>query len=626
MTVETITLQDTVAAVPLARFLATAGRLAPEGRRAIAEQALLVLERNYVNLPLKTTRYAINPVQRLRLLLARLRPETPEWEFHAELVSIFNSLRDLHTRYSLPAPFSGAAAFLPFRIKDFAAGGRRRYLYAPDGRPPPAGRFRPGVELLRWNGVPMDRAVQLYADRLPGANPAARHARAVDTFTVRSLAFGGPPDEEFILIDFLDLDGEPGAVAAEWLVPAGLAPAAADGSVGAGRTLAVDIEGRQLARLRTLLFAPHIAEQQDAGATVVAGPGDIPVSGELAEMFEARVLTTPSGDFGHLRIRSFHPDNLPGDVAIPLFVNEFIRLLGQMPPAGVILDIRGNGGGYAEAAELCLQALTPGPLASEPLQFLSSELNLRICRSQDWLGGWVPSLEQAIETGSPYSAGLPITDARDLARVPQSYLGPLVLLTDARSYSAADIFAAGFQDHRLGPVIGTDPTTGAGGAAVWKHTTFLQVLNAPGEFPYRPLPGGAGLSVAIMRLLRVGPAAGVAIEDFGVAADLVHATTRDDVLHGSRDLFARAGAELSRGVRRSFEVTLGTGDLQITAEGVDRADVYVDGRPRASVDVDGVAKVSLDLGSRPIRVEGFSAGRLVAVRRFEQGELVTSLA
>ena len=46
----------------------------------------------------------------------------------------------------------------------------------------------------------------------------------------------------------------------------------------------------------------------------------------------------------------------------------------------------------------------------------------------------------------------------------------------ALTYGAADIFAAGFQDNQLGPILGTSATTGAGDANVW---TANRSPNAP---------------------------------------------------------------------------------------------------------------------------------------------------
>ena len=71
-------------------------------------------------------------VQRLRLLQRRLAdlPDEalpPEVDFHAEVTSIFASLRDLHTGYRLPAPFASRVAWLRPR-RGVRERGRTRYL------------------------------------------------------------------------------------------------------------------------------------------------------------------------------------------------------------------------------------------------------------------------------------------------------------------------------------------------------------------------------------------------------------------------------------------------------------------------------------------------------------------
>ena len=79
-------------------------------------------------------------------------------------------------------------------------------------------------------------------------------------------------------------------------------------------------------------------------------------------------------------------------------------------------------------------------------------------------------MELALQTGSPFSAGFPISDPKKCNEMGQRYFGPVVLITDALCYSTTDIFAAGFQDHEIGKVIGVHETTGAGGANVWEHS------------------------------------------------------------------------------------------------------------------------------------------------------------
>ncbi|MGQ0838577.1 S41 family peptidase [Actinokineospora sp.] len=622
------------AAMSLPEFLRTTeiGRLSVADRQLIVAQALLVLEQNYGLLPFKVARYGINPVQRLRLMQARLgRSDKPvlEWQFHAELVDIFNSLRDLHTRYTLPRPFNGAAAVLPFLLKEFTEDGRRRYLVG--RRRADAGEighetFRFGVEVTQWNGVPIARAIDRFADRFPGANPESRHARAVERFTVRSLAFGPPPDEDWIAVNYVDLTGMARQIRLEWDVRS-LVPAASDTARAMATDVAfgIDIEGACLARLRTVLFAPEVIEAERTGEPVDRGAEDVAVAPGWSTVFEAREVTAGGKTFGHLRIRTFSTTDVIG------FVREFVRLLTRLPQDGLVLDIRGNLGGAIAASELCLQALTPRRIEPEPAQFAATLLNLRICRANDSMAGWLPSMEQAMESGAQHSAAIPFTPTELLAEVPQSFFGPVVLVTDARCYSAADIFAAGFQDNGLGLVLGIDGNTGAGGGNIWSMSNLLASLPSAGEFPFRPLPDGADLSVVIRRLLRVGPNAGTPLEDYGVVPDEHHVVTRDDILDADAALMAAAAALLDQGKPRRFDVELAEAGGELTATfgvlGVDRADIVADGRPRLTADLGGnPGPIPVPGAGTPdvVQVYGYDETLLVAVRTFlRQGDILT---
>jgi hypothetical protein len=617
------------AAVSLPDFVSTneIGRLTTDERRLIVAQALLLLEQNYALLPFKVARYGINPLQRLRLLLQRLgRPGTPEpeWRLHAELVDIYNSLHDLHTRYTLPLPFNGAAAFLPFLLKEFTEDGRRRYLVSRrQTDQPETGHetFRFGVEVTHWNGVPIARAIDRFAERLPGANPEARHSRGVQMFTVRSLAFAPPPDEDWISIRYLDLQNQVREIQLVWNVTP-IVPAPADGAADTGSIdipLGLDVEGTQLARLRTALFAPEFLAAEESGQPVPAGPQSIEVTPDMATVFEARRVTAAGRTVGYLRIRTF----VPTASGVLGFVREFIRLLGEVPQDGLVLDIRGNLGGAILASEMCLQALTARPVEPEPAQFAATTLNLRICRANENLAPWLPSMEQALESGALYSAAVPFTPAELLAAVPQSYFGPVVLLTDARCYSAADIFAAGFQDNGIGRILGVDGNTGAGGGNIWHLAELLGSLPGGPDSPFRQLPGGADLSLVIRRVLRVGPNAGSPLEDYGVVPDEQHVTTRRDVLNDDADLMAAAAQLVEKSRPRRFDVELSEAGGELTATfavlGIDRADIVVDDRPRLTADLGGnPGPVTVPGAGTPgvVRIIGFDGGEPVALRTF----------
>ncbi|MEV6270657.1 S41 family peptidase [Kribbella sp. NPDC051936] len=624
------------AAVPLATFLGSAGSLTLEQRRLLVDQALLLLSENYVHLPLKVAMHAVNPLQRLRVLRARMARQTPatmgeEWLFHREMSSVFHSVRDLHTNYLLPVPFAGKVAFLPFMIeKCYDAAGAEHYLITRTVTGYQAPQFGPGAEVTHWNGTPIARAVALNGAVFAGSNDAANLARGLESLTLRPLVIQAPPDEDWVRLTYIGLDGSDQELREEWKVATNLPPMTdLDAISEVSASMGLDLDSDEKSRAKKALYVREVVELERgrssaelAAPKAVAG-ADLPTT--MPGVFRAREVVTPSGTFGHLRIFTF---SVQDPVA---FRDEFVRLAAALPQNGLIVDVRDNGGGHIFASEFTLQTMTPRRIAPEPVQFVSSPLNLRICRRHKDnpagidLGPWFESLDLAIETGAQFSAASPITPESGANDIGQTYLGPVVLITDARVYSATDIFAAGFADHEIGTILGVDDNTGAGGANVWTHGLLATLLNEPPPpdetSPYVALPNGANLRVAIRRTLRVGKLAGTPVEDLGVKPQETHRMTRADLLEGNVDLLNRAGELLAaQPVRRldletSFSGTTLT--VAIDAQGIDRVDLYVDDRPISSEDLTG--PVSIDIlevtSGQLLRADGYDAGKLVASRR-----------
>src|SRR3954451_23700888 len=180
-------------------FLQGAPALGLADRNLLCDQALLLLDGLYVHLRLKRAMHAIDPVQRLRLLQRRLS-DLSDLEFQAEMLRIFASLRDLHTRYQLGDPYRGHVASLGFLVEQFFSSDEDepRYLISHIHDSLVHGTFEPGVELLAWNGVPIQMAVERNADREGGSNRAARLARGLEALTLRPLRTSLPPDERFV--------------------------------------------------------------------------------------------------------------------------------------------------------------------------------------------------------------------------------------------------------------------------------------------------------------------------------------------------------------------------------------------------------------------------------------------
>jgi C-terminal processing protease CtpA/Prc len=593
----------------------------------MVEQALVLIDQNYVHLPLKEAMHAVEPVQRLRLLYRRVE-QTPDdaledaLRFHHELAAIFLSLRDLHTNYLLPDPIAGKIAFVPFMVEDYFEEGEtadtRRYLVTRtfDGFQEPP--FGPGVEILRWNGIPIARAVELNGDRFAGSNLEARRARGIETLTLRPLVQSLPPDEDFVLVEYRTADGRVHELRVPWFVFAPDTSGVAGLGEIAGETAAeqgIDLEQTLVRLARKVLFAPDVVAAEGKMARRRAPTRAQGLASMMPGVLEARPVPTEAGEIGYVRIWTF---SVPDADA---FVAEFVRLVEQLPEDGLVIDVRGNGGGLILAGEQLLQVLTPRPIEPTLFQLRNTTLNLRLAEQTWFLEPWRESMRQALMTGAAYSAGYPITDPRAANAIGQRYHGPVVLVTDALCYSTTDIFAAGFRDHGIGPILGVDANMGAGGANVWGHDLLRQLATGAGS-PYRPLPGNAGMRVSMRRTVRIGASAGTVLEDLGVVPDRVHRMTREDLFEGNPDLIAAAAGLLADLPRRRLAIRLGEmGDAgqEMVADclGLDRLDVLVDGRPLGSLDVsDGENAFAMPVtGHAAADFRGFADGTLVAARR-----------
>jgi C-terminal processing protease CtpA/Prc len=605
-------------------------------RQRIVEQAETVVQDLYVHLLLKRAMHAVDPEQRLRLLGYRLESLTDR-EFHTELLDTFVSMRDLHTNYLLPQPYAGRLAFLGILIERYTESGTARWMVSKTfDHLVGAATLQPGVEVRHWNGMPIELAVWRNAHREAGSNLPARAARGLESLTLRSLGVSLPPDEDWVDLRYL-VDGDAHEVRLPWRVfdtvaeiigeeppPTGLV---AEMIVPAAHLVGVDIRTELIRRVKKQLFAPAaVKEERRVARSKAAVPratqdqkaaGIIPTS--RPDDLLAKIVTTAHGTFGYIRLFTFHMK----DGKIGEFVGEVARLLDeQFPPDGLIIDVRGNGGGYIIAAEFLLQFLTPRRIEPEPTQFVNTPATLDLCTKVADMSPWRDSIVQGIETAAQYSTAIPLSDPSLVNAVGQLYHGPVVLITDALCYSACDMFAAGFADHNIGTILGVDANTGAGGANVLDHD---QLLHEWIDGPLRPLPTGARMRVSLRRTLRVGAAAGQPVEDLGVQPDTIHDMTRDDLLHGNQDLLEHAGQILAAGTVRVLDADVTSLDghnvtLEVTTRAIGSLDVYVDGRPHGPGGIptqDGTTPVLVRLspGRRTIRLEGFTGGTLMAARQ-----------
>lgn len=620
----------------LPTFLASAGTLTLNQRKRLVEQALVLIGQNFVHLPLKESMHGVDPMQKLRLIEHRLNESTSatmgsEYDFHREMIEVFTSVRDLHTNYLLPAPFADKIAYLPFDIEEYFDQGEPHYIATHMMQGFSHAHFKSGVEITSLNGVPIRRAVDVSADQHAGSNPAARHARGIDGLTIRALRRALPPNAMWVDVGYVDRNGVSREMRQDWLVTPLLPDTGVvdpDTLSSNAASLGLDVEADIKQRARKMLYAPQAiadAKRRRRLTRLAASPGETLVT-NMSGIFNARSVTTPSGEFGYIRIFSFNVDDPAA------FLDEFTRLVELLPPDGLIIDVRGNGGGHIYASEGLLQLLTPLEITPEPTQFINTALNGRICDRHKTnivgidLGPWLDSIRRSVETGAIYSRGYPITPPGFANERGQKYHGPAVLVTDARCYSATDIFAAGFKDHGIGHILGIDDNTGAGGANVWTHGLLRELLRRPApadpDTPYKTLPNGANMRVAIRRTLRVGEQSGTPVEDLGVRPDSRYSLSRVDLLESNRELIDHAATLLASMPVRTLRLTMSRSGsslmINVTTAGIDRLDTYVDGRPLDSRDVgDGSHSFTVNVASSAALLElaGYEDGDYVAARK-----------
>jgi hypothetical protein len=392
--------------------------------------------------------------------------------------------------------------------------------------------FRKGVTLESWNGIPFARQVELHAAQETGGRPDARIARSLDSLTFRALEYGPPPDEEWVILGFRS-----GRALHEVRIPWRIVrprsgPSGHRMGSRASRFIAADPTGEARRRARKLMFSGALWADEAAKGRSARGAGWIETS--LQDNLAARVVRPAGGpERGYLRVWSFDVED---DDA---FIAETIRLLGELPQDGLVLDLRGNPGGLIWAAERMLQLFTPQPVTPVRFSLPATPLTRAIARSpfnRMELEAWSDSLDAALWTGEPYAQPLPITDPEWCNDIGQRYRGPVVCVVDANTYSSGDIFAAGFVDNRIGPLVSVGEASGGGGANVWTSAAMRDVL-ADTPFEVEALPEGVQYTVAIRRVTRIGPSEGLPLEDVGVRG-IPYAMTKNDLLDDNRDLLA----------------------------------------------------------------------------------------
>jgi carboxyl-terminal processing protease len=215
--------------------------------------------------------------------------------------------------------------------------------------------------------------------------------------------------------------------------------------------------------------------------TIVRGAVELKEKLANAELIQTPAELGKPLKVGWINLSSFYADMEDGTVSTTDDVQKLLGRLMKEKIDGLVLDLRGNGGGSLEEAIRLTGLFVPaGP----------------VVQAKDWRGTitW-----------------------RDCETPKAFYDGPMIVLTDKTSASASEILAAALQDYRRALVVGDKSTFGKG--------TVQTILPVDRFMPFFAKKDRAGnLKVTIQKFYRI---AGGSTQLKGVEPDLVLPSIRD---------------------------------------------------------------------------------------------------
>ena len=181
--------------------------------------------------------------------------------------------------------------------------------------------------------MPIDLAVLRNAAQEAGSNMEARRAQGLDALTLRWFGMSLPPDEDWVVLTYIDGNGKVQESRFAWAVisPAELRQqrerSATRGSAEQRARLGIDVKTEVLRRVRKTLFDPQAVKAETEMAAyrrTSAGSGTAKAAGAtrgaakqpradvsiLPDVYPAfGQVKTPSGTFGYIRLATFAPED-----------------------------------------------------------------------------------------------------------------------------------------------------------------------------------------------------------------------------------------------------------------------------------------------------------------------------
>lgn len=556
------------------------------GRAAVAEEFRKMME-IYVNKNSKTLHYKYDVNPKWQKIVADAENYTSDAEFHLDISAFIMSLRDYHTNYYIPAPLGCSRHILPFNFQALdsanlwepkivvVASGKEIY-----GSPAPEdflssknlediARVNPGDEVIAINGVSM---ATYYFDHFQAVTGGANDFGGLNAFingnSVLVWRMGmmyGPPKgaEDNLNFTFKSLAS---GLSYEVTIP----------YVFRARKLCLE----PILNSEKGIFADFQDETQPVDYNKrPKAPKPMAMMPPLHEVFspaENRLSQTPSMELkqvssilhwgihknmGFIRIDSFVPaEGVEAclDTLTSLFTNEL------KDTETLLLDLRGNGGGYVSMADELPQLFKHSFIPAGARQIIDTKEAARLNKMLEAIlgplfGGENPfydAIVSGLNKNQTYADLSPFTSFYSANKRGMAWVRAVGILNNAACYSACDMTSSYIQDHAYGTIFGEDVQSGAGGANVVEHQKYLVGLAGPiietmtnGTIKalFQPLPywdynfknGGVGAPfarISFRQIMRNGKNAGDFVEDDGAFSNYVVRPSLGDLMGGTNQL------------------------------------------------------------------------------------------
>src|SRR5215510_4011834 len=409
--------------------------------------------------------------------VAKSRDDIEFFEICTEYVA---SLNDSHSRYRL---FTDWSASLGFTVDSYQGG---ILIDGIDRNRLPIGQFpfQIGDQLVSVDGVDVESWIERLSKWVSASNARSKRSAAAQLIVERAQsstqgAFPRAPIEtgDSAVVKILRQTGTIETYTIQWLKHG--TPILTVGPVRDKVAFTRDAEPD--------LFSRRASTQMVGSITpgFVMPPGFQQRLGKADDFFYSGVFSSGNLRIGYLRIRAFvalaGPIQFPDPAGIAQLAPEIAYL--EANTDGLVVDIMHNGGGSPFYADAIFSYLSPQPyrqiqVAFRPTLSYLAQTNAQLARAvaghddEETIAFYRTMLQQgqaAYAQGADLTPPLPVVGAtliREPARNDQgqviAYTKPIMLVTDDLSISAADVFAAQFQDNRRGIVFGVR-TNGAGG-------------------------------------------------------------------------------------------------------------------------------------------------------------------